>query len=125
MSEQKCILIVDDEKDMVDMLSLRLEAAGFRVCAAYDGQEGLGMVRKEKPDLILLDVMMPKLDGYQVCRMLKFDQKFRDIPIIMLTARSQEQDKATGGDVGADAYVTKPFESADLVAKIEKMLNKE
>ena len=118
------ILVVDDEKDLVDMLIIRLEAADYEVHAAYDGQEGLNKVKEIMPDIILLDVMMPKLDGYQVCRLLKFDEKFKNIPIIMLTARGQEQDKETGGQVGADMYVTKPFESADLVQKIEGLLTK-
>lgn len=116
------ILVIDDEHDLVETLTFRLEAAGYEVVSAFDGQEGLKKVKEEKPDLILLDVMMPKMDGYQVCRMLKFDQKFKDIPIIMLTARGQLQDKNIGKDVGANEYVTKPFESADLLERIKKLL---
>lgn len=118
------ILIVDDEKDLIDTLSFRLEAAGYEVVSAKNGQEALSQVKAQRPDLILLDVMMPILDGCQVCRMLKFDEKFRNTPIIMLTARSQDKDKLTGHEVGADDYVTKPFDSADLLAKIKKLLQK-
>lgn len=122
MADKKRIMIVDDEKDLVETLTFRLEAAGYEVLAAFDGQEGLEKVRREKPDLILLDVMMPKLDGYQVCRMLKFDEKFKKTPVIMLTARGQEQDKNTGKTVGADAYMTKPFDSKALLDKIKELI---
>lgn len=120
----KKVLIVDDEADLVETLKFRLEATGYAVASAGDGQEGLKRVREETPDLILLDVMMPKMDGYQMCRLLKFDAKFKDIPIIMLTARGQEQDKVTGQQVGADAYMTKPFDSKALLAKIEEFIGK-
>ena len=116
------ILIVDDEVDLVETLSFRLEAAGYKALAAHDGLEGLNKARAEKPDLIILDVMMPKMDGYQVCRLLKFDQKLKTTPIIMLTARGQEQDKQTGNQVGADAYMTKPFDSKQLLTKVEELL---
>lgn len=118
----KKILIVDDEKDLVETMTLRLEAAGYEVLCAYDGQDGLEKARDIKPDLILLDVMMPKMDGYQVCRMLKFDEDYKNIPIIMLTARGQEQDRKTGIDVGTNDYITKPFDSKDLLARIQKIL---
>lgn len=118
----KKILIVDDEKDLVETLTFRLEAAGFEVIPAYDGLEGLSKARKEKPDLILLDVMMPKMDGYQVCRLLKFSNDMKNIPIVMLTARGQDQDKITGQEVGADVYITKPFDGAELVKKIKEVL---
>lgn len=120
----KRILIVDDEKDLVETLTFRFEAAGYEVIAAYDGQDGLERARKEKPDIILLDVMMPKMDGYMVCRLLKFDDRYKDIPIIMLTARGQEIDKKTGSDVGANKYVTKPFDSKQLIEEIEKLTEK-
>ncbi|MBT3182163.1 MAG: response regulator [Deltaproteobacteria bacterium] len=119
----KKILVIDDERDLVETLKFRLDAAGYEVHAAYDGQEGLKKTRDVIPDLIILDVMMPALDGYQVCRMLKFDAKYEDIPIIMLTARGQDSDKATGGEVGADIYLTKPFESSVLMEKIKKLLD--
>lgn len=118
----KKILVVDDEKDLVETLSFRLESAGYQVVTAGDGQEGLEKAREEKPDIILLDVMMPKMDGYQVCRMLKFDEEFKDTPVIMLTARGQDQDRETGKNVGANDYVTKPFEAKDLLEKIGKLI---
>lgn len=124
MADKKRILLVDDEKDLVETLTFRLESAGYEVIAAYDGMQGLEKARKELPDLILLDVMMPVMDGYQVCRFLKFDDVFRNIPIIILTARGQEGDKKTGMGVGADAYVTKPFDSVTLLEKIKELLER-
>lgn len=118
----KKILIVDDEKDLVETLTFRFEAAGYQVIAAYDGMEGLDKVKKDRPDLIILDVMMPKMDGYTVCRMLKFSETTKGIPIIMLTARGQDQDKALGKGVGADHYMTKPFEGSDLAKLIKQVL---
>lgn len=118
------ILIVDDENDLIDTLTFRLNSAGHEVLVARNGHEALSKTKTEKPDLIILDVMMPVLDGYQVCRMLKFDKRFCDIPIIMLTARGQDRDKLTGYEVGADDYVTKPFDGADLLKKITKLLEK-
>ena len=118
----KKILIVDDEVDLVETLSFRLEANNYEVIKANDGQEGLDKARKENPDLIILDLMLPKLDGYKVCRMLKFEDKYSKIPIILFSARAQETDKKTGAEVGADAYITKPFEPAVLLDKIAELL---
>jgi len=120
--DKKKILLVDDENDLVETLGYRLEANNYEVIKAFDGQEGLDKARKESPDLIILDLMLPKLDGYKVCRMLKFDDKYSKIPIILFTARAQESDKKTGEEVGADAYVTKPFEPVVLLAKIKDLL---
>jgi DNA-binding response OmpR family regulator len=120
--EKKRLLIVEDEADLVEMVKMRLEASGFEVSAAYDGQEGLDKAKKEKPDLIILDLMLPKIDGYKVCRMLKFDEKYRNIPIIMFTARAQESDRKLGEGVGADAYIVKPFEPQALLSKISELL---
>ena len=119
---QNRLLLVDDEVDLVEMVKIRLEASGYQVLTAFDGQEALDKARKEKPDLIILDLMLPKLDGYKVCRMLKFDEKYKNIPILMFTARAQEQDKKLGQEVGADAYLTKPFEPDALIAKIREFL---
>ena len=121
---KKRILIVDDEVDLVELVKLRLEANGYEVMVAGDGQSGLDKARTEKPDLIVLDVMLPKIDGYKVCRMLKFDEKYRHIPIIMFTARAQESDRKTGEQVGADAYITKPFEPEALLSKMADLLSK-
>jgi len=120
----KRILIVDDEKDLVSMIKMRLEASGYEALEAYDGQTALDKARQEKPDLIILDLMLPKMDGYMVCRMLKFDEKYKKIPIILFTARVQDSDKELGKEVGADAYITKPFEPNVLLAKIEELLTK-
>ncbi len=116
------ILIVDDEKEMIEMLEMRLKALGYETMAAYDGHEGLEKARSRKPDLIILDLMLPKLDGYQVCRMLKFDVNHKKIPIIMFTARAQDSDKHMGKEVGADAYINKPFEPKVLMDKIKELL---
>lgn len=118
----KKILIVDDEQELVKAVIIRLEAAGYLTITASDGQEGLSKAQKEKPDLIILDLMLPKMDGYKVCGLLKADSRYNKIPIIMLTARAQELDKIMGKDVGADFYITKPFEHKILLAKIEELL---
>ena len=120
--DKKRILVVDDEIELVEMLTIRLEANDYEVFAAYDGQEGLDKARTLKPDLIILDLMLPKLDGYKVCRMLKFDEKYKQIPVILFTARAQESDIKLGKEVGADAYLTKPFEPDILLGKIEELL---
>lgn len=119
------ILIIDDEEDIVSALSIRLKALGYDVITAYDGMSGLSKSREEKPDLILLDIMLPKLDGYKVCRILKFDEKYRHIPIIMITAKSGELNKKMGEEVGADCYITKPFNSDELTKEISRLLKKE
>ena len=124
MSKRK-ILVVDDEKQLVDLIKVRLETNDFEVLTAYDGQEGLARAKKENPDLIILDLMLPKMDGYKVCRMLKFDEKYRKIPIILFTAKAQEEDVKLGEEVGADAYVTKPFESQVLLDKIKELLDQQ
>ena len=121
--DKKRILVVDDERELVEMLSLRLEANDYEVFTAYDGQEGLDQARKLKPDLILLDLMLPKLDGYKVCQMLKFDEKYKQIPVILFTARAQEADLKLGEEMGADAYLTKPFEPSILLGKIAEFLH--
>lgn len=120
--DRKRILLVDDETELVDMVKMRLEAYNYEVITAYDGQEALDKAHREKPELIILDLMLPKIDGYKVCRMLKFDEKYKHIPIIMFTARAQEEDERLGQEVGADAYITKPFEPQVLVGKIKELL---
>ena len=123
MSPKK-ILIVDDEVDLVETLRFPLEIEGFDTLVSYNGEDGLNQARKEKPDLIILDLMLPKLDGYKVCRLLKFDEKYKDIPILMLTAKTQEKDKILGKETGADEYITKPFEMDYLLEKVKAYLNK-
>jgi len=121
---KKRILLIEDETDMVYALTLQLEAVDYKVLSATDGQAGLDMARKEKPDLIILDLMLPRMDGYKICRMLKFDERYKQIPIIMFTARAQDQDRKLAQEVGADAYITKPFDSKALLDKISALLKK-
>jgi two-component system, OmpR family, alkaline phosphatase synthesis response regulator PhoP len=118
----KKILVVDDEKDLVETVTFRLQASGYEVISAYDGQEGLEKAKKEKPDLIILDLMLPRMDGYKVCGLLKADSRYSKIPIILFTARAQESDKKMGEEVGGDAYITKPFDPPALLAKIKELL---
>lgn len=119
----KKILIVDDEIDLVDTVRFPLEIEGYGVLVAYNGEDALNQARKENPDLILLDLMLPKLDGYKVCRLLKFDERYKHIPILMLTAKSQEKDKVIGMETGADEYITKPFDIDYLMRKVKEYLN--
>ncbi len=119
----KKILIVDDEQDIVESLQFVLETAGYDCHCAYDGEEGLNLAREVLPDLIILDVMMPKINGFKICRLLKYDNKYKNIPILMLTARSQEEDKLIGEETGADEYITKPFEIDEIVRKVEGYLS--
>ncbi|MFN8588935.1 MAG: response regulator [Candidatus Eisenbacteria bacterium] len=116
------ILIVDDEPDLLAVLHFGLEAEGFEVVEASDGERGLEMARSCQPALIVLDLMLPRLDGYKVCRALKFDERYRQIPIFILSARSGETDRRLALDLGADAYMTKPYDMKDLVARIRARL---
>ncbi|MFA6320369.1 MAG: response regulator [Candidatus Omnitrophota bacterium] len=120
--EKKKILLVDDERDLVETMIYQLEAFGYQVITAYDGAEGLEKAKTEKPDLIILDLMLPKMDGYKVCGLLKKDTRYSRIPVILFTARAQESDMKLGEEVGADAYIVKPFESKMLLSKIESLL---
>jgi len=120
--DKKRILIVDDEEDILNVLKFRLEANNYEVLSASDGQEGLNKARSEKPDLVILDLMLPKLDGYKVCRMLKFDEAYKNMPVIIFTARAQKQDEELGMQMGADAYIAKPFEPEALLGKIKELL---
>lgn len=120
--EAKKILLIEDELDILKTSRIFLESEGFKVITATDGMEGLDKTRSENPDLIIMDIMLPKLDGYQACRILKFDDKYKHIPIIMFSARAQESDKQMGKEVGADAYITKPFEPKVLIDKIKELL---
>ncbi|MEG1632415.1 MAG: response regulator [Oscillospiraceae bacterium] len=110
------ILIVDDEHSIVDILRYNLEKNGFEAVCAYDGTEGLRLAREADPDLILLDVMLPGLDGFEVCRALREDGN--NVPIIMITAREEETDKVFGLELGADDYITKPFSMREVVARV-------
>ena len=116
------ILIVDDEPDLLSVLHFGLEIEGFEVLDASDGEQALRMAREQKPDLIVLDLMLPRIDGYKVCRALKFDERYRRIPIFILSARSGETDRKLAFDLGADGFVTKPYDMKDLVARIRERL---
>ena len=118
----RTIFIADDELDFASTLRSRLEFEGFVVTTAVDGKEALQRIPDEKPDLILLDIMMPTMNGYQVCRELKINPDTRRIPVLMLTAKSQESDKFWGKEAGADAYVTKPFDMDELIAEMRALL---
>ena len=120
--DKKRILVVEDEIELVKAILIRLQQAGYDVFSANDGQDGLEKARKEKPDLIILDLMLPKMDGYKVCGLLKADARYNSIPIIIATARAQESDEKLGFEVGADAYLTKPFQYEKLLAKIKELL---
>ncbi len=122
MSQKKQILVVDDELDLLMAIKLRLEASGFEVHTATDGLEGLASARRLKPDLIILDIMLPKMNGYKISRFLKFDEEYKHIPVIMLTALAGAEDRATGVETGANAYVSKPFDSVQLVDTVRKFI---
>ena len=122
MNGKKKILIVDDEVQLVEMLSMRLEASGYDVLTAFEGQEGLEKARNESPNLIILDLMLPNIDGFKVCGLLKNDARFKNIPIILFSAKAQEEDKNLGKEVGADAYIVKPFEPNILLEKVKELL---
>lgn len=124
MTNKSKILIVDDNIDTVELLRKRLRAEGFDTEEAYDGEEALKKVEETHPDLIILDIMMPKLDGYEVCTRLKSNEKTKFIPIIMLTAKSDVESKVKGFDIGADDYVPKPFDYRELSARVKSLLTK-
>ncbi len=115
------ILVVDDDKKTVDLVRLYLEKDGYQVLLAYDGQAALALARQKRPDLLVLDVMLPKLDGLDLCRVLRAEAA---TPIILLTARTTEDDKLLGLDLGADDYVTKPFSPRELLARIRAVLRR-
>ena len=117
----KRVLVVDDDVKTVELVKLYLNRDGYRILTAYDGIEALRLAREKHPDLIVLDLMLPGIDGFQVCRTLRDES---DVPIIMLTARTTDQDKLAGLDLGADDYVTKPFSPRELAARIRAVLRR-
>jgi len=121
---QKRILVVEDEADFSKALRAVLEGHGFEVHTASTGKEGLFLAKSIMPDLIILDVMLPEIDGYKVCRLLKFDERYSKIPIIMLTARAQEEDKNLGQQTGADAYLVKGQKPEVLIDQIKAIFSK-
>lgn len=115
------ILVIDDEKAIADIIKFNLEKEGHSVETAYDGEEGMNMIRELMPDLVILDVMMPKKDGFQVLKEIRIDYRF---PVIMLTAKEEEVDKVLGLELGADDYITKPFSMRELIARVKANLRR-
>lgn len=115
------ILIIEDEKDVSRILRYALEKEGYAVLAAHDGEAGLACFRRDKPDLVILDVMLPKMDGFEFCRIARLES---DIPILMLTAKREEADRVLGLEMGADDYITKPFSLRELVARVKTALRR-
>jgi len=120
---KKKILIIEDYKNIVEVLTMRLSSMGYAVISAKDGQEGLTLARKEKPDLIVLDVTLPKINGYKISRLLKFDSRYKDTPIIMLTSRETKLDEQIGLETGADVYIYKSDRTGKLLKTIRHFLN--
>lgn len=120
---KKKILVIDDDKNLVEMLKIRLESEGFKVVSACDGEEGLEKTLKEKPNLIILDIMLPGISGYEVCQKLKDDNKTWDIPVMMLTAKGDLESRFTGLFTGAIEYMSKPYESRVLLRNIRQLLS--
>jgi len=121
---KETILIVEDEKDIVKMLEYNLKKEGFKTLSARDGEDALDLAVRQYPDLVILDLMLPGMDGLEVCKNLKGDIKTASIPVIMLTAKSQESDKIVGLELGADDYMTKPFSHRELIARIKAVLRR-
>ena len=122
--DKKTILVVDDEKNIMDLLVFHLQKEGYNTLEAYDGITAVDMALKEKPDLILLDVMIPKLDGISVCKKIRYALNISNIPILMISARDTESDKIVGLEMGADDYITKPFQIREVMARIKANLRK-
>jgi len=120
----KTVLIIEDERDVVDLLALNLRKAGFATSTAPDGAAGLEKARSEKPSLIILDLMLPKMPGLEVCKILKSDPGTRQVPIMMLTAKAEEIDRIVGLEFGADDYVTKPFSPREVVLRIRAIMRR-
>jgi DNA-binding response OmpR family regulator len=118
------ILVADDEEDLRELVAYRLSRSGYNVIGAEDGQEALELAAERTPDLMVLDVMMPKLDGYELTRRVRAEAALRSIPVILLTARSQESDIDRGFEVGADDYLKKPFNPDELVARVRAVLGR-
>jgi len=118
------IVVIEDEVDILEVINYNLSKEGFDVCSALDGEEGLALIKKEAPDLVLLDLMLPGLDGIEICRKLKTDYSTHSIPIIMVTAKGEESDIVLGLGMGADDYMVKPFRPRELMARIRSVLRR-
>ncbi len=120
----KVIVVIEDEKDIQEIIQYNLSREGYQVLVADDGQSGFNLITKRHPDLVILDLMLPEIDGLEVCRLLQQNSKTKHIPIIMLTAKSEESDIVLGLGMGADGYITKPFSQKELVARVKAMLRR-
>ena len=121
---RETVLIVEDEEDILNLLQFNFESAGFDVHTTGDGREGLALARRLKPDIVLLDLMLPGMDGFDICKSLKRDQETAQIPVVMLTARGEEVDRIVGLELGADDYVVKPFSFRDLLLRVRAVLRR-
>lgn len=121
-ANQKTVLAADDDLDTLNIIRMKLEANQFKVVTVPDGEQALKAFREQRPDLVILDVMMPKLSGFKVARLIKFDARSKDTPLILLTARTQEADRTTGAEVGANVYLTKPFNPEQLLKEVQRLL---
>jgi len=121
---QPHVLIIEDEEHIVELIKFNLESNGYKVSYAFNGRDGLKRVEMEKPDLVLLDLMLPEIDGIEVCNRIKSNREIKQIPIIMLTAKSSETDKIIGLEIGADDYITKPFSIRELLTRIKVILRR-
>ncbi len=121
---EKLIAIVDDEPDILELVSLHLRKSGFRTKEFVNGKDFMGFISKEKPDLIILDLMLPDSDGVEICKKIRFDNVTKNIPVIMLTAKTEEIDVILGLELGADDYITKPFSPKELVARVKAVLRR-
>ncbi|WP_408955911.1 response regulator [Natroniella sp. ANB-PHB2] len=118
------VLVVDDEENIVELIKFNLEQEGYQVLTAYDGVEALERVKEKEFDLVVLDLMLPQIDGFEVCRQIRTDNKLKRLPIIMLSAKGEEVDKILGLELGADDYVTKPFSPRELLARVKAVLRR-
>ncbi|HKL48522.1 MAG TPA: response regulator [Desulfuromonadales bacterium] len=123
MSKKK-ILVVEDEESLLKLESILLTSKGYEVQGVTNGQAALDAIAEEKPDLVLLDIMLPEMDGFEVCRRIKENPQTKDLPVVMLTAKKSREDMARGQQVGADWYITKPFKSVNVIETIQRFLNK-
>jgi two-component system phosphate regulon response regulator PhoB len=121
---KKIVLVIDDEKDLIELVRYNLEREGFEVRGALDGETGLAKAMKELPDVVLVDLMLPGIDGLEVCRLLRAESRTAGIPLIMLTAKAAESDRVVGLELGADDYVTKPFSPRELTARVRALLRR-
>jgi len=121
---KRTVLVIDDEKDLIELLRYNLEKEGFLVKGALDGESGLAMARREKPDIVLVDLMLPGMDGLEVCRSLRADARTAGMALIMLTAKAAEADRIVGLELGADDYITKPFSPRELIARVRALLRR-